>query len=334
MLRAITVVIPTHDRRETLLLALGSVLDQTRKPVQVLVVADGCTDGTVEAVRAVADPRVEVLELPKGPGYGYGHRNEALRRARGDVVSWLCDDDLYLPEHLERVGELFDAGLAELVCTPACLVDEHERLHATWMDWGIPFYRERFLEDENRTPSSAVSHTLSAALSVGGWRTELPRAADMDLWQRMLRGGARAATTSAPTVLHFRAAGRDQPFPERVRQNRRFAERSRDPVQRISLRAEMNRAMHQRVAEFEQSAYVADQSARAARKVAENAQQAANEAISQAQANARQSHAEAELALRALEAVHSGAWQRLQRRLLPALALARRVAGKRYGLRR
>ena len=108
-----TVGIPTHNRRETVLLALASALEQTRPPKRVIVVADGCTDGTQEAVRALGDDRVEVLDRPKGFGAGYAHRNEVLERAGEGIVAWLADDDLWLPDHLERAGELFDAGAAD-----------------------------------------------------------------------------------------------------------------------------------------------------------------------------------------------------------------------------
>jgi glycosyltransferase involved in cell wall biosynthesis len=329
---SITVVIPTHDRRDTMLLALASALNQTREPAQILVVADGCSDGTAEVVRALGDPRVEALDLPKGPGYGYGHRNEALRRVSGDVVAWLADDDLYLTDHLERVGELFDAGVAELVSTPACMVHEDDLLEVTWMDWGIPFYRERFLGGENRTPASAVSHTLRAAVSVGGWRAGLPRAADMDLWQRMLRAGARPVATCAPTVLHFRASGRNQNYADRILQNRSYAERLRRPDEQISLRAEMYRALHGRLAAFEQRASAAEK----AQSDAEAAIVRAEEEVRRSRANAdaailhaeeeiAELRSEAERALHTLDAIYAGGWWRLRSRMQPALTIGRRL---------
>ena len=78
-----TVVIPTHDRRRRLEIALGGVRAQTRPPDQVIVVADGCTDGTSEAVRELGDEGLELLDLPKAPRLGWGHRNLAVQRARG-----------------------------------------------------------------------------------------------------------------------------------------------------------------------------------------------------------------------------------------------------------
>lgn len=325
MHKTITVVIPTHDRRETVLLAIGSALRQTREPAQVLVVADGCADGTAEAIRALADPRVELLDLPKGPGYGYAHRNEALRIARGDVVAWLADDDLYLDDHLEQVGELFDAGLADVVTVPACVVHASDHLEALWTDWGIPAFRDLLLGGENRTPASAVAHIRQAALAVGGWRAELPRAADMDLWQRMLQAGARPATRCAPTVLHFRASRSEQSYAERVRQNGRFAERIRDPAGQMSLRTEMERAVHQFVADRELRARAAEARADEALAAASLPRADTETALRDAHDRADRSRAESQHAVDTLNAIYAGGWWRLRARLRPALRLAARL---------
>ncbi len=61
------VVIPTWNRRETVLLAVESVLCQTRPAEEIYVLCDGCTDGTQEALLALKEPSLRVLDLPKGP---------------------------------------------------------------------------------------------------------------------------------------------------------------------------------------------------------------------------------------------------------------------------
>ena len=217
-----TVGIPTHNRRETVLMALASSLEQTRPPTRVLVVADGCTDGTQEAVRALGDDRVEVLDRPKGFGAGYEHRNEVLELADGGIVAWLADDDLWLPDHLERAGELFDADAAEIVNSMSCLVREDGTLEPFGVHWRAPTYRDRFLGVENRTPSSAVSHRARAALAAGGWPTDLERAGDWDLWRRMVGAGAHSEMVMAPTVLFFSAWEREQSWPRPRRPERRL----------------------------------------------------------------------------------------------------------------
>lgn len=223
MATTFTVAIPTHDRRELVTLAVQSALAQTRPPVEVLVLADGCTDGTAAALRALGDERVRVLELPKGPGYAYAHRNLALHEARGEVVSWLGDDDLYLRDHLATIGELWDAGGVDLVQACAVLVDEAGALHPMGSDWGVVGYRVEAMWGHNRTPMAAVSHRPGLALAVGGWRGELARRADIDLWRRMLIAGARTRMSATPTILHVRGTWRTQTPAERVAQNRRLA---------------------------------------------------------------------------------------------------------------
>jgi glycosyltransferase involved in cell wall biosynthesis len=110
-----TIAIPTHNRRETVLLAARSALAQTRPPEQIIVLCDGCDDGTGEAVRSLGSPLTDAIELPKAPGYAYGHRNRSLELARGEVILWLADDDLLLPDHLERIGAQWDCGRFDLV---------------------------------------------------------------------------------------------------------------------------------------------------------------------------------------------------------------------------
>ena len=296
-----------------MLLALGSALGQTRPPVQVLVIADGCRDGTQEAVRALADPRIEVLDLPKGSGYGYGNRNEALRRARGDVVAWLGDDDLWLPDHLERVGAVFDAGVADLIPATACIVHPDGAFEATWADWSVPFFRDRFMGGENRTPMAAVSHRVALALAAGGWRAEVPRAGDADLWRRLLEAGARPAASLAPTVLHFRATGREQAYADRVRQNAELARELEEPAALARLRARADRAVNERFAQTESWARGSDEWARGA-----------DLALKQAQVDAQAGHAEARRVQGTLDAIYAGGWWRLRGRVLALVRPFRR----------
>src|SRR3990167_1305369 len=63
----INIVVPTHDRK-TLLIerCLKSILAQTYKNLEIIVVANGCTDGTALAVRTyLPDPRIKVISIPR-----------------------------------------------------------------------------------------------------------------------------------------------------------------------------------------------------------------------------------------------------------------------------
>ena len=236
-----TVAVPTHDRRETVVLAVRSALAQTRPPEQVIVLCDGCTDGTADALRALGDPRVEVLELEKAPGYGYEHRNRSLEQARGEAIVWLADDDLLLPDHLERLGELWDTGRYDLVQSSGVAVHPDDTLEWFGTDWSVPARREQ-LEVLNTNPMASVALRVELARAIGGWDKRVERAADWDLWKRAFAAGARSALSLEPTHLHFRAAGREQAWPLRVRQNAAWLARIEDPSELRDVRIALHRA--------------------------------------------------------------------------------------------
>lgn len=235
-----TVAIPTFNRQATVVMAVQSVLRQSYPALEVIVLCDGCTDGTADALRALGDERVEVLELDKGVGYAYAHRNVALERARGDVITWLADDDLFLPDHLWRLAARWEVGDVDLVTTPAIVVAPDDALGWIGRDWSVPQFRA-WVEQENTNVMASVSARVELLRAIGGWDATVPSAADWDLWKRALNAGARPAMLDEPTVLHFKATGRSQAWPLRVRQNAAWLARLADPAQLASLRTTLRR---------------------------------------------------------------------------------------------
>jgi len=328
--------VPTHDRRETVVLAVRSALAQTRAPEHVIVLCDGCTDGTADALRALGDPRIEVLELEKAPGYGYEHRNRALERAGGEAIVWLADDDLLLPDHLERLGELWDTGRYDLVHSSSAIVHPDDTLEWLGTDWSVPAHREE-LERRNTNPMASIALRVELAQAIGGWDARVPRAADWDLWKRAFAAGARSGFSLEPTHLHFRASGREQAWPLRVRQNSAWLARIEDSHGLRDVRIALRRAHGEHMAHWlaverwgnaqsevagrlqgEVSALQAEVAARDERIVARDGRIAELEQ--------RLAGAEAECVRRGetLARIEAGGWWRLRARLLPLLRLAGR----------
>ena len=235
------VAIPTHNRRETVVLAALSALRQTRPPEQLLVLCDGCTDGTGDAIRGLGDARAIVVELPKGSGFAYEHRNRAFELTTADVILWLADDDLLLPDHLEQLGRLWDTGTVDIVTSPAIIVHPDDTLEWIGADWSLPSARA-WMQRENTNVMASVSVRTQLARDVGGWDPAPQRGGDWHLWRRVLATGARAADTGEPTVLHFRATGRVQLWPDRVVQNTRWLERISAPSPPLELRNALRQA--------------------------------------------------------------------------------------------
>ena len=104
----VSVVIPTRDRRDLVLRALRSVLEQQpAAPLQAIVVDDGSSDGTAEALRLHHgdDARVELLATTAGNASAA--RNRGFAAARGQFVCFLDSDDCWLPGLLADVRAVF-----------------------------------------------------------------------------------------------------------------------------------------------------------------------------------------------------------------------------------
>lgn len=102
-----SVVIPTYNRRHIIGRAIDSVFEQGVEDVEVLVVDDGSTDGTVEWLRRdYADKPVRVIANTgaKGPA---GARNTGIGAAEGQYVALLDSDDAFLPGHLADASAAF-----------------------------------------------------------------------------------------------------------------------------------------------------------------------------------------------------------------------------------
>lgn len=115
----VTAVIPCYNGRTHIADAVRSVLAQTFGDLEVVVVDDGSSDGSRDVVRAIADPRVRLVEHGANRGIAAA-RNTGVREARGEYVAFLDQDDAWYPHKLRRQVEILDgegAGDIALVFT-------------------------------------------------------------------------------------------------------------------------------------------------------------------------------------------------------------------------
>ncbi len=102
----VSVVMPTFNSEKWIGAAVGSILSQTLRDLELIVVDDGSADATAEVVSGIHDSRIKLIRLARNSGSAVA-RNRAIEVARGEFVALMDSDDIALPHWLERqVGYL------------------------------------------------------------------------------------------------------------------------------------------------------------------------------------------------------------------------------------
>lgn len=102
----VSVIIPAYNHGQYVGETLASVLGQTYRPVEVIVVDDGSTDDTALRVAEFSGPLIYHRQANRGMA---GARNQGIALAQGELISFLDDDDLWEPDYLATVVPLLAA---------------------------------------------------------------------------------------------------------------------------------------------------------------------------------------------------------------------------------
>ena len=123
----IAAVIPLYNKARFVTRALESVLAQTKAVDEIIVVDDASTDGSLDKVKAFADPRLRLLRRTEpGPG-GYAARNVAIRAATSRWIAFLDADDTWKDDFIAEISDL----IARAPDTTGCVFTGHEKV---WSD--------------------------------------------------------------------------------------------------------------------------------------------------------------------------------------------------------
>lgn len=205
-----TVLIPTYNHGALLLHSTRSALAQTVREIEVFIVGDGMSPDTTAAADELerADPRVRIFRFPKGPRHGEKHRHAALSEARGAIVCYLSDDDLWLPNHVKVTEELLRE--ADFAHTLGLRVRPDGRLRiGNKVDFGMPGIRSLV-----STPGlhvggvtlSAMAHTMAMyrRLPVGWDTAPVGTPTDVAMSRKFIhQTDCRLVSGTTPTLVRF-----------------------------------------------------------------------------------------------------------------------------------
>lgn len=183
----VSIYMPTKNRVSLLQRAVSSVLGQTVRNIELIIVSDGSNDGTCEYVRSInSDIRVVLIENKTSAGACVS-RNQAIEKASGKFVTGLDDDDFFIPDRIEKFKkkwtELEDAGVNFSCLFDTRIVDDGINVFLSNKATGATY------EEIIRTNliGNQVFTKRERLIAVGAYDTNMPAWQDWDLWVRLLK---------------------------------------------------------------------------------------------------------------------------------------------------
>jgi glycosyltransferase involved in cell wall biosynthesis len=232
----VSVVMPVYNSEPYVAGAVRSILDQTFRDYEFIILDDGSTDGSLAVIQEIArrDSRIRVISRPNS---GQTRAmNELVREARGELIVRMDSDDYSFPDRIEQQlaflranpdvvavgGEVIWMDRDGDVIRTFCVGHTHEQIDAAQMS-GV---------------ASAVSQPASmirrqALLDIGGYRNELEPAEDFDLFLRLAERGKLANLDRV--VLRYRIHPGGSGGRQRQAQNRMKDQALSDAHQRRGL---------------------------------------------------------------------------------------------------
>ncbi|WP_346103778.1 glycosyltransferase family 2 protein [Pseudonocardia alni] len=194
-----SVCIPVHNGEAYLAETIRSVLEQTWRDFELVVLENGSTDASWEIATSFRDPRIRVERnrqtLPQGDNW-----NRAVELCRAPLVKLVCADDLLHPRCLElQVPPMRDDPSLSVVASRRHMIDEQSRVIVprrglggglVGLHSGSEVARRVIRNGAN--PIGEPGNVLfrrEQFVTAGGWRPERRFIMDLDLWMRLLQYG-------------------------------------------------------------------------------------------------------------------------------------------------
>lgn len=119
----VSVIVPTWNRAKELPRAIDSLLAQTYRPLEIIVVDDGSTDGTGRVLSAYGS---RIVSMRRENGGASAARNTGIRASKGELIGFLDSDDEWHPDKVETQAALMDAAGPGTVCCIANSIEIRE----------------------------------------------------------------------------------------------------------------------------------------------------------------------------------------------------------------
>ncbi|MEZ9490192.1 glycosyltransferase family 2 protein [Vibrio breoganii] len=179
----ISVVIPCFNSREVIKRSVDSVLNQTYKDIEVLVIDDASEDDTLDILENYKDQRLKVLSLPFNTGSPVIPRNTGILKSVGKYVAFLDSDDYWASNKLEAQIEQMQLNASSFSCTSYIVKDLNGFSHKRKVPL-VSSYSDTLALNKIGCSTVMIDRELVSNYLFSDRRLE-----DYDLWLRILKDG-------------------------------------------------------------------------------------------------------------------------------------------------
>ena len=244
----VSVIVITYNDKPLLELALDSVLQQSFTDFELIVVEDGCTDGTADFVRSISDARVRLISSPHLGNLGE-LRNLGFQASTGELIALLDSDDVWRPDKLAtQFAALRDSPEYGWCYGRTLPIDESRQPVASpdAHQWApiSGWILNPLLTLEAKVPISSVMIRRAAYQAVGGFTVDPHATDDYDMWFRL---GAQFQALAVPDYLCSTLCRSGAYSADRVKASRAWQHSYRQPgswVREPGAKDHCRRAVH------------------------------------------------------------------------------------------
>ncbi len=186
----VSVVIPTYNREKYVGEAIQSVLNQSYKNVEVVVINDGSTDNTEQIVKEIMEKDDRVKYFYQENQGSAAARNKGIQEASGEYIAFLDSDDIYLPFAIEKMVYLFKTQPENVKLVYGDFIDVMEgRPEKIYREISEPKPKpllfQQFLIGNPLLPTISMLKK-DVFEDIGLFDVEFPIAEDYDLWIKLI----------------------------------------------------------------------------------------------------------------------------------------------------
>lgn len=185
----ISVVIPSYNRANYILETVTSVLRQSSRDFEIIIVDDGSTDNTREILADLVNENLVRYIFQENSGESAA-RNCGISKSKGEYIAFLDSDDLFLPKKLEKQATFMDEnpGIGLVHCWYSKFSDENQDLGrrntSRYSGWVYP---EMLLTWQVLLSPSCIMVRSNVLEDVGPFDVDQYWGADLDMWRRIAK---------------------------------------------------------------------------------------------------------------------------------------------------